>query len=255
MIGVSAYANYEWALRKPGTPPFIILTEFPRSGGNWVRDMLGDALQLPVPRFSRWPITFRSIIHSHDHRPTNQKTVYVVRDPRDIFVSHFHKNLTALKVAPPKTRKRILRIHPSLKDWANYEDVIPLMSGAYFEEWITRPLGVRVSWREHVDNFLNCTLDTVTLVRYEDMRENPILTLSETVTSLTGHSPDQYDIEFAVKRNTFERQTGRKTGQIDNNATKRRGEVGGWHDELPEELAKRIFSLMSEQMIAFGYKQ
>lgn len=42
-VALSARLNYECVLRWPGRAPYVMLTENPRSGGNWVRGMVGDA--------------------------------------------------------------------------------------------------------------------------------------------------------------------------------------------------------------------
>lgn len=56
--------------------------------------MLGDALQLPVLRFSRLPATFPSIVHNHDYRVLGgHRSVYVLRDGRDV-LSHMDKTIT-----------------------------------------------------------------------------------------------------------------------------------------------------------------
>ena len=253
MIGASARLNYQWALRQPGKPPYVILTEFPRSGGNWIRDAIGDAVQFPVPRFSRYPITFKSIVHSHDHRPTMHPTLYVIRDPRDVFVSHFHKTANAFISGKPSLQRRILRLHPSFKrHWANI-DKMDLMTEQYYKEWLKRPLGSRVGWGKHATAFLQHKGDNVTIIRYEDMKRDAVNTLSTAVLSLTGYEVDPKVIEFSIMRNTFESQTGRKTGEKSNKSTKRRGIVGSWRDELPKVILDHILKDLRDEMAMAGY--
>ncbi len=253
MIGASARLNYEWALRRPGKPPFLVLTEFPRSGGNWIRDMLGDALQMPVPRMSRLPITFRAIIHNHDHRLTRHPTVYVVRDPRDVFLSHFHKTVATLRSGSASVQRRVLSRHPSLA---------PILSGAapmtclglgFYQEWSTRPLGARVAWNVHVRQFFDQPPETVVPVRYEDMLANGQQCLEAVVERLAGKKPPADVLAFAVARNEFGRQTNRKAGKADNQATKRQGLAGAWQREMPPEIADRIRSDMGDELEMAGY--
>ena len=240
LVGASARINYEWALRRPGKPPFLIVTEFPRSGGNWIRDMLGDALQMPVPRYSRLPVTFRSIVHNHDHRPTSHPTVYVIRDGRDVFLSHFHKTVATWNVAPPSLKRRIAKFHPSIieiKDQDNPSENEWLL---FYDEWKNRPLGSKVSWRQHVLNFVENTPSRTVIVRYEDMIRNPHGTIHAVTKQILARPIEADLIQFAVERNRFERQTGRKTGTVDNHATKRRGIAGAWRDEMPKYVLKKF---------------
>lgn len=253
MVAASARLNYEWALRRPGRPPFLMLTEFPRSGGNWVRDMLGDAMQMPVPRFARFPVTFRAIVHNHDHRPTAHPTVYVVRDPRDVFISHFFKTVSAWLDASPSQRRRLGAIHPSMVGVGRFDDANEDIMVKFYEEWQSRGVGVRTSWKAHVRAFLQERRENVTVIRYEALRHSAVSALSQAVTDIVGRPPLEDDIKFAVMRNEFNRQAGRAAGVTDNRSTKRQGVVGGWRKDLPPGLAARFISDSGEEMALAGY--
>lgn len=253
MVSASARINYEWALRRPGRPPFLMLTEFPRSGGNWVRDMLGDALQLPVPRFSRFPITFNAIVHNHDHRPTDHPTVYVVRDPRDVFISHYHKIISTWIDAPPQLRRRIARFHPALASVSSAEEVNENVMTAFYSEWSTRSLGARASWKNHVGAFLRVERPNITVIRYEDMRNDPVGNLTRAIQNIIGTAPRNDVITFAVARNEFSRQAGRESGVADNRATKRQGVVGGWRKDLPPALIEKMSCDLAAELTLAGY--
>ena len=239
LVGVSAKINYEWALRQPGSPPFLLLTEFPRSGGNWIRDILADVLQMPAPRYSKLPVTFRAIVHSHDHRTTMHPTIYVVRDPRDVFLSHYHKCVSTVAGGHGGSRKRALELHPSLR--VTPEEVCEEERlHAFYKEWKVRSIGVKVSWGAHVRRFLTHEGSNVVVIRYEDVHSDPFNTISNVVTQLTQSVPPVDLVKFAIWRNSFSMQTGRNAGVAQNTSTKRRGIVGAWRDELPATLATVI---------------
>ncbi len=236
-VGLSARANYAWALRCPGRAPFIMLTEFPRSGGNWIRDMLGDALQLPVPRFSRLPITFPALAHNHDHRQLHRHpAVYVVRDGRDVFLSHLDKTVTTFLDGAPALRRRILRLHPSLASLQTTCDRAAVDPMMFYHEWARRPLGSRVNWGLHVGPWVSNTPPNTVLIRYEDMRVAPDVTLAKAAERLADRPVPATTIDFAVARNSFEAQTGRKPGEIDPTSTKRSGLTGAWKTLMPPAL-------------------
>lgn len=44
--------------------PLYMVNEYPKSGGSWVGEMLGDAFGVPFPR-NRLPILRSSIMHGH----------------------------------------------------------------------------------------------------------------------------------------------------------------------------------------------
>ena len=97
MIGVSSYSNHLIASKLPGLCPFILVCEFPRSGGTWIRDMLGDTLQLPVTRYSLLPVTCHELVHSQFNSSVNRSLlVSVVNDVRDGCLSHFPTAVTTV---------------------------------------------------------------------------------------------------------------------------------------------------------------
>ena len=253
MVGASARLNYEWARLRPGQPPFFILTEFPRSGGNWIRDVLADALQLPAPRFPRLPITFKSIIHNHDHRLTDHPTIYVIRDPRDIFVSHFHQTARIIFEGAPDIKQKTLSRHPSLEGITNSTNALRERGKAFYHEWKNRSVGARVGWQDHVRPFLETQSDNLTLIRYEDMHTTSKETLGKVLPRLSDHDIPESVIEFAVARNSFASQTGRQDGKAQNTSTKRRGIIGSWRDELDPEVARVIAVDMQREMDLAGY--
>ena len=252
MVGASARFNYEWALRRPGRPPFIMLTEFPRSGGNWIRDVLADTLQLPAPRFNRVPALFPCIAHNHDPRPLlSHPCIYVMRDPRDIFLSHRAKVWTTFQSAGPAGRQRALKRHPSLRR-ADPSSDGPDMT-AFYAEWLERPLGSRVGWGTHVAPWLDNPNPQLALIRFEDMHERAETTVRAAVERLAGHPPEDFVIDFAIQRNSFEAQTGRKPGEVDSSSTKRQGLAGAWRKNLPPALAGRFMQDLGTIIEKAGY--
>lgn len=255
LVAGSARLNYEWAYRRPGKPPFIMLTEFPRSGGNWIRDMLGDALQLSVPRFSRFPITFAGLAHNHDARVLrDQKAVYVMRDGRDVFMSHFDKTVTTWLAGSRRLQKRIAGFHPSVQAIGSSGERSAIDQVQFYEEWKRRSLGSRVNWGCHVGAWLSAKPPKVAFIRYEDMRRDPEDTLAEAAAKLSGKPIPAQTLEFAVQRNSFEAQTGRKPGQADPTSTKRQGLAGSWKTQMPDEIQTRFHADFSGVLKQAGYE-
>ena len=69
----------------------ILVAEFPKSGGTWFCKMLTDATGLPLPRDYKIPKFEKSILHGvHFYQERFGKTLYVVRDGRDVMVSAYY---------------------------------------------------------------------------------------------------------------------------------------------------------------------
>lgn len=255
MVSASAKINYEWAYRFPGAVPFIMLTEFPRSGGNWVRDMLGDALQLPVPRFGRFPVTFASIAHNHDARVLQgQKAVYVYRDGRDVFLSHLDKTISTFLSSPKAVRSRILTMHQSLRELESTNDRSVVDQSQFYREWTRRSIGGRRNWGAHVGAWLSASPPQVAFVRYEDMKQSPEEALRRATRLLSDKPIPDHWISFAVARNSFEAQTGRKAGEKDVNSTKRTGVVGSWRLEMSADVQEAFVRDFGEVLRQGGYE-
>ncbi len=241
MIGISAHTNHFVARHMPSMCPFIMVSEFPRSGGNWIRDMLGDCLQLPVPRFSLLPMTFSGLGHSHSALPIEKiPSVYVVRDGRDVFISHFWKAVNGIRFGNNAVKSRILKIHPSLQ-YIDLEDENHVMK-VFYEEWKRRPIGSKEDWGTHINSWLNRNSKALIIIRYEDMRREPEETLNNALQKLTNKELDDYIIEFSIQRNSFIAKTGRLNGDINNTSNRRSGNVGGWKKDLSDEL-KQSFEI------------
>jgi hypothetical protein len=252
MIVASAYVNHAYARRFPRSCPFIVVAEFPRSGANWTRDMLGDCLQLPVPRFSLFPISFPALVHSHSARPiTGAPAVYVLRDGRDVLVSHFWKSVNGARSARAAVRRRVLQLHPSMRDLSPGQEAVSME--AFYEEWRRRPMGSRKNWGDHVTAWLGSGSPRLTVVRYEDLHLRPKEALATAVGQLSARAVEEYVIECAIARNAFERKSGRPSGVVDNASNLRSGKAGAWRAALPDPLKERFRADFGKALELAGY--
>ena len=250
----AAYANDAAARRFGDRVPYVYVAEFPRSGANWIRDLAGDVLQLPVPRFGMFPVTFRAILQTHSAVPIRgPKIIYLVRDGRDVFVSHYYKTVNSFLAGGPSTASRVRRIHPSvvgasangLRNDSRFE--------AFYREWRVRSLGSRVGWGRHVETWTDQATPETLIVRYEDMRSAPKETLARIVRHLSNAEPAEYLLDFAIRRNAFEEKTGRKPGVVDDASNRRSGAIGGWRGVLSEPLLQAFQDDFGPVLAKFGY--
>lgn len=254
MIMSSAKANDFVARHFPSHCPFIMLAEFPRSGVNWVRDLLGDCLQLPVPRHPLFPVTFPAILQTHSPDPIRSAPVaYVLRDGRDVFVSHFWHAMAAVE-GGTASRRRVLKYHPSL---AEDHGGTQRRMVRFYDEWRLRPVGTSASWGKHVRNWLAPDDGAAaTIIRFEALKQDPRSALRETIAALGMPVPEDFVIDFAVERNAIERQKARATSRVDNLArTRRQGSAGGWRAEMPADLQARFAEDFGRELALAGYPE
>ena len=92
-------------------------------------------------------------------------------------------------------------------------------------------------------------------VRYEAMLENGVASLRGCVNHLLpGNSISDDQLRAAVDANSFQALSGgREPGTIDPSSNLRRGQVGGWRDELAPEVSERFTPEDRELLETLGY--
>lgn len=221
------------ALRHRGlTPQDIVLGEFPKSGGTWLAFMLGELLfgealdfrnqEQLAPRIGLHRTVPPAVpdggrlVRTHEHwREEYRRPIYLVRHVGDVAVSYYHW----LPWLPPE--------YVSFKTFLGW-----------FLEGRVDAYG---AWTDHVTGWLDSGADPY-VVRYEDLRADPVATL-EGILNWLDLCPPRHEVDAAVANNTLDamkskeratRQPPRRSrGQF-----VRQGSVGGhreWFDV--EDLA------------------
>jgi hypothetical protein len=115
------------------------------------------------------------------------------------------------------------------------------------------------SWSHHVKSWLDDSGLPVHLVRYEDMKNDPVHCFGEVV-KFCGLPWDMERVQRAVTFSDFsELQRQEKANDFREKSVKapglffRKGETGSWREELPEHLVQRLIDVHGETMQRFGY--
>lgn len=187
----------------------VWLPSFPKAGSTWVRFILCNVISLSeldgreinfhvldatLPELGRndllnpWPYkTVPRFVKTHQpYRPLlfilPGRTVYMLRDPRDVMVSYYHFQQAHL--------------------WQPFQ--------GSFAEFIRHPnYGLDACIRHH----LSWLPHTTFVMRYEALRENTVAELGRMLSSLGVSVRDEF-LQLAVERSTFEkmRAVEEKTG-------------------------------------------
>jgi len=241
-------------------PDDTFLVSFPRSGNTWTRFLVCNLLNPDDPvNFaqleSRIPeiyfVTDRKlrqfprprVIKSHEcFDPRYKRIIYIVRDPRDVFISYYEFQL----------KRRVV------SDDCSLEQFLP----RFMESEIEPKTG---SWRDHVvswtatrggqNNFL--------LLRYEDMIADTHKE-STKIASFLDLDCDPERIARAVTLSTADRMRKLEKEQAGQwSATKktrqdkpfvRKATAGGWKSSLPERCVVQIEAAWGDVMRSVGYE-
>lgn len=240
-------------------PDDTFLVSYPRSGNTWMRFLISNLIftdepssflnierrvpeiylnadwilrRLPRPRYFK----------SHEcFEPRYKRVIYVVRDPRDAAVSHYHFSV--------KQR------------WV--PDGYPMAT--FVERWMEASFEPQYgAWREHVQSWLSMRRGGAAflLVRYEDLQARPNEELAR-IAKFLGLPRSNEQISRAIELSSADRMRALEKKQqrrwVETRRTRldkpfvRKATVGDWRTALPRESVELIESAWSPLMEELGY--
>ena len=256
--------NY-YIKRKKYPQNIIFITSLPKSGSTWLSNMCSglDGFDLFAPikwntyiakewDDSRWDLEtdifmeFRNklaVIRGHTWaipknlnvlKNSNLKYLIGVRDPRDKLISEYWHSRNF-----PKHWAHEQAHEQSIEEFISYK----LESSEFEKEtlnWIK-------NWLKNRDNKKSI------IIRYEDMLINPN-TVLEKIFNFLGFNIEQEKIKQITEKNSFDKITGRKSGENDNTKFVRKGISGEWKTIFSKEQ-KSLFNKIGEDVIKnLGYQ-
>ncbi len=250
---ISGRINYFLSIRYGKVFPFYYACEYPRSGGTWVAHMISDYLQISFPKNSIFPLGHSCVVHNHWKYNSNfDRPTYVVRDGRDIAVSMMHYALKNSK-KNNQSFKYYKKRFPSL--FLNVQDTL---SGKelfkhFISDWLLNSAGTKYTWSEHVQQW--AFNKNVVLVKYEDFNKNCFDTLEYVLKSIGVDKIDEELLHFTVKKFSFEKQTGRKPGMVNEQDNKRKGIIGDWKNHFDKKTAELFHQHTGDLLLKLNYEK
>jgi len=232
-----------------GVLPLYIVTEYPKSGGSWVSQMLAGYLELDFPR-NRTPSIKSCVMHGHNLRtPLMNNVVCVYRDGRDVMTSaYFHRLFENEKNSPlmvAKTRREV--------GFTDYQDVKKNLP-AFIEHQAS--IGRRsispgkFTWGDFVDSWFDAD---VVSCRYEDVIANPFEEVGRVLQQLAGVQIDACRLAEVVARYSFSAQARRAPGEEDTRSFLRKGQPGDWREKFTREAAEVFNEHFGTHLQKLGY--
>lgn len=194
----------------------------PNSDTANMREIIGlSDVQLSVDQMAQTDV--RYLVKTHDMPQEDFPAIYLVRDGRDALVSHAHFILQYDRQLPAhqqqthflETLRMLIETDTSFGGWGN--NVIA---------WTGR------------------ATQTV-VIRFEELIENPLDCLRQTMAQL-GYQPPEIN---STQIPTFE-ELHQKVPEFF-----RKGKVGMWREELPDDLHELFWQQYSEAMRKMGYDE
>jgi hypothetical protein len=187
---------------------------------------------------------FRLLANDQPVLPPEQTkmVLYFVRNPLDIAPSYANHNGQSIDQAINRMAK---------------EERIGTKTSRQAREFFTVP-HLYGSWSSHVEGWVNCSTLPVTVIKYEDMKQNTVETFSKAVKAI-GLEYSQQEIKQALQRVRFDKlQEQEKQGMFTENPYThsgffRQGKTGNWRQELTNEQVDRIICDHKKVMQLMGY--
>jgi len=250
--------RYSWSRKRwlRTYPDDTWVVSYPKSGNTWVRFLIANLLD-PTN-----PVTFQNLewrvhdIYKHDnatlanlprprvlksHEPYDRRyarVVYVVRDPRAILVS----------------------LHHHLRRIGTISDDVPITTTA--DRFLRGGRWGR--WPDHVAAWLDCPINRESLLTlsYESLSAAP-LAQAHRICAFLGIERDEQTVAGCVELSTARRmrdlESKESTRWIETASRRtdipfiRSASPEAWRDELPTDVAERVFTEFSEAMSRLGY--
>jgi hypothetical protein len=223
-----------------------VVTEYPKSGGSWVSQMLSEYLKVPFPR-NRIPLPQSCIMHGHYLYSKSLSNVFVVfRDGRDIVVSWYYHCF----FVNDKYNERLVAKMRKLQPYKDYKDIkknLPI-----FIEFIyntAKPIGF--TWSDFVRNWYG---KQKYIIRYEKLKEDCACELNNAIKMILNINPNRIRLEKIAKRYSFNELSKRKPGNENKNSFLRKGIVGDWKNCFTKKASEKFDQYAGKELILLGYE-
>lgn len=227
--------------------PIFIVTEYPKSGGTWVSQILAHVLELPFYR-NQFPKLTPQVMHGHYRFTPNMRNVFcVIRDGRDVMVSYYYHSLflreDRLNYHEYVATSQALNFH----DPDNIQENLP----RFIEYKFTVKKDPRFSWPEFIIDWVD---KAVPFIKYEEMLTHPEKEIKSALDyySIKSEYPDR--IEQAINKYSFRNLSGRERGGEEKKSFLRKGIAGDWKSKFSLE-SRQIFQYYAgAELIRLGYE-
>lgn len=232
--------------------PLYVVTEYPKSGGTWLGQLLSAVLKLPFPR-NRLPELRPSIMHGHYLPSRRIRNLFcMLRDGRDTVISYYHHALSANDTTSPTAVQRA-RAASGIMDPTDVRRNLPRFI-EYIHDRETRSHSpFRFTWSAYVRASV-VQRSQWPIVRYESLLADTAGALADAVDQVTGRQPDHDLVESAVAEYSFQNQTGRAPGNEQIGSFLRRGTSGEWRAVFTREAAELFDAYHGESLMLAGYE-
>jgi hypothetical protein len=237
--------------------------------------MVAGYMALPWIGATYFAFGMPGVVHHHwNYHPSLAKSIYVVRDGRDVMVSTYFNvtkgymfrkhDLSALSPISPARiagftvgrfavlSRRLEHLFGRNFDPADVQRNLP----RFIEAEMQKPFiaEARSPWPQHVRKWIDNS-DALTCVKYEEMLADTRGAMADLLRDYLESEPVDADLDYVVKRFSFKRLTGRGRGEESRTSDARKGISGDWLNHFTTE-ARSVFNYHAgDLLVELGYEK
>jgi len=248
-ISLSHHITFFLGRRYKKSFRLIFVLGYPKSGTSWVCQLVSDYLRLPFPQHSVFPIGCAAVVHGHEVVSKKYPIgVYVMRDGRDVVISAYHHLHSQFKAGGGKRKNSAF--FRSIDTTAPIKDNL----AAFIDYSAANPFGSKKHWGQHIESFAQAKNPNIFRIKYEDLLETPHATLHQLFSQLSNTDVDDSQLNESIERFSFNRLSGRKRGEENQQSYLRKGTSGDWKNHFTNESARRFHTHFGRALIEAGYE-
>lgn len=223
----------------------VVLTEYPKSGGSWVSQMLSASLRIPYTR-NRLPTMGDQILHGCFLKVhPRMDTIVLWRDGRDTMISYYYHMMVDKPMTSAMAGKK-LRSQLGVTDPGDVEKYLPR-----FVEWACTEGYPRFTWSDFVKTWHGN--ETVAFTSYESCLANAHKELTNILTGFDRLVLSNVELQKIIDSHSFESQSSRKHGEEDVNSFIRKGIAGDWVNAFNQESREMFHYYCGSELKLLGY--
>lgn len=246
--------------------PYMLVTEYPKSGGTWLGQLVSSYHDLPFPR-NKLPKIEESILHGHrlpNKATKNLKNVFwLVRDGRDVMISQYYHSLiwNEKNSINPKdvyyNRKKL-----NFNDFEDIQTNLPVFIEYLFTNkpskfqnytFMGNWTSFNQSWLDYVEKF---SPSNVLMIKYESLLNDSINELERICDwTNTDAKVDISKIQDVIDKYSFKNQTNRDNGKENTNSFLRKGISGDWKNYFNKECVEIFKHYAGDMLIKLNYEK
>jgi len=183
------------------------------------------------------------------------KVIHIIRDGRDVAVSHTHHRWN--RVRPVEEGGRLMPEERDKRDRyrENAEAFLASGESIFSEQYI---MAAAKGWRANVGithrDGPSVLGHRYTEVRYEDLLERPEKEMGR-IFRFLGAGDDESTVRRCVDKNRFEKVTRRQRGDEDSNAMLRKGVAGDWRSVFTSYDRQIYKQVAGDLLVELGYEK